>query len=140
MRRIATDQRTGAIARIEALSAALLPPWREGLPHLGDLRYQLLTGIAGTLAWAREIAASRAVFIVHEFITDQTRDADHARNATDLSTFLNRFSDGTILDLPIGSFAGPIHVSGNARIATVPLYIGKAVRRTRLARPERGHA
>ena len=79
MRRIATDQRTGAIARIEALSAALLPPWREGLPRLGDLRYELLTGIAGTLAWAREIAASRAV-IVHEFITDQTRDADHARN------------------------------------------------------------
>jgi hypothetical protein len=77
---IAADKRTGLIARIRALSSALLPPWRGGLPHLGELRYQLLTGIAGTLAWAREIGASRAVFIVREFITERTRDEGHIRN------------------------------------------------------------
>jgi hypothetical protein len=65
--RIATDERTAAIVRAESLSAALLPAWRTGLAHLGDLRYQLLTGIAGTLAWAQEIGATRAVFAVHEF-------------------------------------------------------------------------
>jgi hypothetical protein len=60
-RRIAADEHTGAIARIQALSTALLQPWREGLPHLGELRYQLLTGIAGTIGWAGAIGASRAV-------------------------------------------------------------------------------
>jgi hypothetical protein len=83
-RRLPADERTGAIPRIQALSAALFRPWRKGLAHLGELRYQLLTGIAGTMAWAREIGASRAVFGVHEFVTDQTRDEKHARNAADL--------------------------------------------------------
>ena len=43
--RIAKDKRTGAIARIEALSAGLLPSWREGLPHLGELRYSSSRGL-----------------------------------------------------------------------------------------------
>jgi hypothetical protein len=50
IQRIAADERTGAIVRVEALANALLPPWRAGVSHLGDLRYQLLTAIAGTLA------------------------------------------------------------------------------------------
>ena len=104
--RIANDERTGAIARIEALSTALLPPWREGLPHLGALRYQLLTGIAGTVAWAREIGASRAIFIVHEFITNRTRDENHARNTADLNTFLSRFSDGAVTQLSAEGWPG----------------------------------
>ena len=129
--RIANDERTGAIARIEALSTALLPPWREGLPHLGALRYQLLTGIAGTVAWAREIGASRAIFIVHEFITHRTRDENHARNAADLKTFLSRFSDGTVTQLSAEGLAGPIQIPGNAHMPrTVQIYIGKATRRT----------
>ena len=100
--RLAADERTGAISRVESLSAALLPRWREGMAHLGDLRYQLLTGIAGTLAWARDIGANRAVFAVHEFVTDLTRDDKHAQNASDLTVFVERLSDGVIRDLPAG--------------------------------------
>ena len=129
--RIARDTRTGAIDRIESLASALLPPWREGLPHLGELRYQLLTGLAGTLAWAREIDASRAIFIVHEFVTDQTRDPKHSMNAADLYAFLTRLSDGVIGSLTAGTLAGPIRVPGNSDLPSVPVYIGKAVRTTR---------
>jgi hypothetical protein len=117
--RIAADERTGAILRVEALSAALLPPWRTGLAHLGDLRYQLLTGIAGTLAWAREIGASRAVFAVHEFVTDRSNDDKHAQNASDLNLFLERLSDGRFRGLSAGVLAGPVRVPGNERIPSL---------------------
>jgi hypothetical protein len=132
--RIAADERTGAIVRAESLSAALLPPWRTGLPHLGDLRYQLLTGVAGTLAWARQIGASRALFAVHEFVTDRSRDDKHLQNASDLNLFLERLSDGTIRNLSTGVLIGPVRVPGNGQIPSLPLYIGKAVRTTRVGR------
>ena len=131
--RIATDERTAAIVRAESLSAALLPAWRTGLAHLGGLRYQLLTGIAGTLAWAQEIGATRAVFAVHEFVTDHSRDGKHAQNASDLNLFVERLSDGVICTLSPGILVGPVRVSGNERIPSLPLYIGKAVRKTRVA-------
>jgi len=134
VRRIAADERTGAVRRVEFLSEALLPQWRSGLPHVGDLRYQLLTGIAGTLAWARELRAARAVFAVHEFVTDQTSDVKHAQSACDLNQFLERLTDGAIRNLAEDALVGPIRVPGNARIPCMPLYIGKAVRNTRVER------
>ena len=132
--RISADKGTGAILRVEALSAALWPPWRTGLAHLGDLRYQLLTGIAGTLAWAREIGATRAVFAVHEFVTDRSTDDKHAQNASDLNVFLERLSDGGFRGLSAGVLAGPFRVPGSERIPSLPLYVGKAVRTTRVVR------
>ena len=120
--------------RVESLSEALLPQWRSGLPHLGELRYQLLTGIAGTLAWARELRATRAVFAIQEFVTDQTRDDKHAQNASDLNQFLERLTDGAIRNLAEGALVGPLRVPGDAWIPCVPLYMGKAVRNTRVAR------
>ena len=129
LERIAADERTGAIVRAESLSAALPPPWRTGLAHLGDLRYQLLTSIAGTLAWAREIGATRAVFAVHEFVTDYSRDEKHAQNASDLNLFVERLSDGVICNLSAGVLVGPVRVHGNGRIPSLPLYLGKAVRK-----------
>jgi hypothetical protein len=131
VKRLAADEKTGAVRRVESLAEALLPQWRNGLLHLGDIRYQLLTGIAGTLAWAREIGATRAVFAIHEFVTAQTSDDKHAQNASDLNQFLERLTDGAITSLPQGTLVGPVRVSGNARIPCVPLYIGKAVRNTR---------
>jgi hypothetical protein len=133
--RIARDERTGAILRVESLSATLLPRWRAAPAHLGDLRYQLLTGIAGTLAWAREIGAGRAVFVVHEFVTDHTPDDKHAQNASDLNVFLQRLSDGAIHSASPGLLVGPVLVPGNRQIQPVPLYIGRAVRRTRSIAP-----
>jgi len=133
IKRIAADERTGATRRVELLSEALFARWRPGLAHLGDLRYQLLSGVAGTLAWAQVTGSSRAVFIIHEFVTEQSRDYKHARNAVDLNLFLERLSDGAIRGLTTGALAGPIRVPGNRRIPSLPLYIGKAVRRIRIA-------
>jgi hypothetical protein len=74
------------------------------------------------------------VFAIHEFVTDQTSDDKHARNALDLGQFLERLTDGAIRNIAEGALFGPIRVPGNPRIPGVPLYIGKAVRNTRIER------
>jgi hypothetical protein len=87
------------------------------------------------LAWTREIGGSRAVFVVHEFVTDQTKDRNHDQNAADLNRFLERASEGAVANLPSGVLVGPLNVPGGELITSVPLYIGKAVRRTRVESP-----
>jgi len=73
--RTAHGERSELSGRIGDLAASMLPSRAPGTPGLGDLRYQLLTAAAGTLAHAAEVGAPRAVFIVHEFITDDTDDS-----------------------------------------------------------------
>lgn len=126
--RSAHGTRTNAVQRVEGLAAALLPP-RVRLPGLHDLRYQLLTAAAGTLAYAHQMGAARAVLIVHEFVTDDTRDERHERNASDLSKFAQRISGGTVREISIGRLAGPIRVPGGLRFTRpAALYLGKAQR------------
>lgn len=47
--------------------ALLLPPQSKGLPHVGDLRYQLLTACAGVVAEAERKGCFGAVMLVQEF-------------------------------------------------------------------------
>jgi hypothetical protein len=51
--------------------------------ELSKLRYQLLTGWAGTLADAK--GAAHAVFAVHEFLTDDRKDDKFAANDAELA-------------------------------------------------------
>jgi hypothetical protein len=50
LERSVESPRSQGVQRVNDLVRALLPPRRKGLPHVGDLRYQLLTAAAGTLA------------------------------------------------------------------------------------------
>jgi hypothetical protein len=59
-------------------------------PRLADLGYQLFSGLAGTLADAKEADAKRAVFLVHEFVTSETEDDKHRSNASALDDFVAR--------------------------------------------------
>jgi hypothetical protein len=130
--RIAGDQRTNAVTRIQQLASALLPERTEGLPSLGDLRYQLLTAVAGTLAYAEQSKAARAVFIVHEFVTSETSDEKHDRNKADLDRFVVRLTGGAVRQLTPGQLIGPVQVPGRPLFKDAPpLYVGKAVRRLR---------
>ena len=89
-------RRSRGVRRVEDLVRGLLPSRTKGLPHLGVLRYQLLTAAAGTLAYAAMEGASLAVLIVHEFVTDKTSDKRHAKNAEDYNRFLHRFTGKAI--------------------------------------------
>jgi hypothetical protein len=111
---------------------SLLPERTTAALPLGDLRYQLLTAVAGTLAYAVSINAQRAVFVVHEFITSETDDANHRINEIDLDNFVARLSAGRIAFLADRVLIGPIHVPGKPLFPNPPpLYIGKAVRQLR---------
>lgn len=129
--RLAAGGRTNARVRAEQLAAALFsPPW-NGAP-LGALRYQLLTAAAGALAFARDVQATRAVLMVHEFVTPATDDARHAANTADLDAFWAALTGCLGATLASGVLGGPVTVPGAPLFGNpVPLYVGKAHRVTR---------
>jgi hypothetical protein len=130
--KIAADIRTNAVLRVQQLACSILPEPTRGTVALGDLRYQLLTGIAGAVAFAAEVGAKRAVFIVHEFNTDQTVESKLQANARDLNAFVCRLSDRRISLLSPGVLQGPFTLPGKRLFSDMPpLYIGKAVRELR---------
>jgi hypothetical protein len=129
---IAADKRTNVVRRVQQLASALLPLPIDGASPLGDLRYQLLTGVAGALAFARQEKAHRAVFLIHEFQTSRTEDSKHEANARDLNSFVARLTRGRVLEVPSGKLLGPFEVPGIPLFRDAPsLYLGKAVRNLR---------
>ncbi|HUU28495.1 MAG TPA: hypothetical protein VM123_11845 [archaeon] len=127
VKRIALEEPSNAVMRAQKLAAALLPPWREGFARFGDLRYQLLTGVAGTLAFAGEQMAGRAVFVVHELINPAlTNEKKLLENQRNFEAFINRMTCGTVEHVEAGVLIGPIRVRGNDLIpSNVDLYLGK---------------
>ena len=104
---------------------------------VAELPYQLLSAIGGTLLEAAEQKASKAIFVVHEFRTAKTRDANLNANANALNRFLrlflssNQANVGETFDLETGHIIGPVqvpdrHVPGPSEIpCRIPLFIGK---------------
>ena len=128
--RILERGRGGGIDRVRDLATSLLHPPARGLPPLRLLRYQLLTAVAGSLAWARQLEAPRAVLVIHEFQTSQTSTRELQRNAQDLDLFVARLTAGALRGLAVGSLVGPIRVPGDPLFdKPADLYLGKIVRR-----------
>jgi hypothetical protein len=119
------NPRSQGIERVVDLARALMHPRSDGEPQIGRLRYQLFAATAGTLAYALEQGAMAAVLIVHEFVTDKTRDGRLAQNSADYREFLRRLCRESF-DEPLG-LLGPIAVPGTPLFpASLPLlFIGK---------------
>jgi hypothetical protein len=122
-RREASGKSTNAPARLDGLLRAV-GGFETDPDRLDQLRYQLFSAVAGTLAAAREGGCDRAVFLVHEFVTDRTDPDRQAANLRDLDDFL-----AEILHLPAqesdGWIVGPTYVPGSEFIpASVPLWVG----------------
>ena len=134
VRKIVADTPTNGVLRVQQLAASIFAKGGcERLP-LGDVRYQLLTGVAGVIAFARDVKASVAVFVVHEFVTDQTDDAKHLQNMRDLNAFVERLTRGRMNALPGNELFGPIAYGGSPLFPDgerPALYIGKIRRVTR---------
>lgn len=123
------NNRSNGVARVEQLAAALLGPRQTGDPPLKDVRYQLLTACAGALCEAERRGYSRALMLIHEFVTDKTTDEKHVRNAMDLNRFVKRLSHGSVTAVQRGGIYGPFVVPGAPLLsAKVALFIGKAFR------------
>lgn len=128
---IAVDENTNIVRRIQDLARSLLPTWRKGLPHLGELRYQLLTSVAGALQHALDSKATRALLIVHEFVNPKLSTKKLDANAADFDRFVARLTDGRTTQLQVGVVVGPIQVPADPlfqRQSCPALYIGKARR------------
>ena len=66
---------------------------RRTPPNVGDLRYQLLSGLAGTGIQAAQDGSSTAVFLIHVFETSETLSFERARNDHDLYRFVETVSE-----------------------------------------------
>lgn len=125
VRRI-TNPLSKGIERITDLIAALLPPGATEQSCVDDLYYQLLTATAGTLAYAVEHSAPVGVLVIHEFITDKTKDALHARNAEAYQDFIQRLRGDPVSQAELHGLIGPFNVPGRPLFPEVPaLLIGK---------------
>jgi hypothetical protein len=127
--KLGRDEKTGAIIRLQRLSDRLLPEWEPGLPHLADIRYQLLTLTAAALALAKCSNATIAAVVVHEFAFEGCVHArKQKRNARDLDVFIERMTRGAQTSLPSGQLLGPITpASSEQQWGPVSLYIGKVI-------------
>lgn len=125
-RRICNDESSNGIARVQQLAKGLLPKRAPGTASLGELRYQLLTAAAGTLAHAIAYKAAVAVFLVHEFVTAKTDDQRHESNRDDLDRFVSRMTSAAVQQLPSNRLVGPISVPDKALFeGAPPILIGK---------------
>jgi uncharacterized protein DUF6946 len=128
LERAIENPRSNGVRRVEALVRALFRSGQNGDPPASTLRYQLLTAVAGTLAYAAEQRAPTAVLVVHEFVTNKTSATRHAKNAADYRAFLHRLGGRDLKDQGAQSLLGPFHVPG-APLFSKPatLWIGKVV-------------
>jgi hypothetical protein len=123
VQRIARDEESDAVARIQAVAAALLPEGSEVFERLGQLRWSLLARVAVALDYAVCVGAPGAILLTHEVVSlRRTREARRRNNREDLDRFVRRLSGGAISQLARGVLAGPV------RVGTVDLYLGKVRR------------
>lgn len=136
LERAVSNPRSSGIDGVVELLRGLVPPKTSDTASVVELRYQLLTGVAGSLALAAKHRADRAIFIVHVFETDKTSLRELAANAEDICQFVRRLSSGSVARLEEGILHGPIQVRGEALAARpAALYVGKVTRRLSDPRP-----
>jgi hypothetical protein len=132
LERYLANNRSNGLKRITQLAQSLLGARETQDPPLWDLRYQLLTATAGALSEAARRGYTRALLLIHEFVTNATSDEKHTRNALDLDTFVTRISHGLITSVPSGTISGPFALtSPTLSERAVAFYIGKVSRHTR---------
>lgn len=132
----ARTARTRAPVRLDRLTLAFFGKTWDEDAAVARLRYQLISALAGTLADAKAESAAQAVLMVHEFVTDQTDDALHARNAADLDAFVDRLigAEAPRVGDTSAWLAGPTAVTGDGTWlpTETQVFVGKLVTRHRL--------
>lgn len=133
---------TGVPARARALLGLLFQ--RECVPEAApwrDLRYQLLTALAGTAIQAVSDGSRLGILVIHEFHSADSDPAKLQRNQEDLDAFLGLLLPGSAPLVP-GVLAGPIEIAPNPITPEgVTLMIGKLAMElaTLTPSPEHGH-
>ena len=114
------------VEALQTLVAAPLPNRRDGQAPLSEVRYQLLTAVAGAWAFAAQNAAPVAVFVVHEFLPTEPDLPAVRENERDLNQALARITRNGVTSLKPGDLAGPFEVPvGQACPGVEEWYVGK---------------
>jgi hypothetical protein len=98
--------------------------------RIARLRYQLITALVGTLIEARQQGADQAVFLVHEFVSeDDPANNYKGTNKRRLEANRDALKEALValaveeVDVPL---AGPFPIHGSDRVsADMPLFVGK---------------
>jgi hypothetical protein len=124
-RRIDDERESNAPKRLELVTRAVAGRTPQDDHRLGELRCQLFSGVAGTVAAAAQNGCQQALFLVHEFRTAATADRRLDNNDNDLRQFLRLALDvDPTPDMTVPF--GPITLPGNEWVpATIPVYIAK---------------
>jgi hypothetical protein len=123
------DKKSGLPFRIEWLLRMLFGP--EAHPAekpWTDLRYQLLTAVAGLAVEAANASAYIGVLVIHELHTSEANEKRLAQNAADLSAFMAVSGLEHANEDSAQRLFGPIKVSGvGSQDREVQILLGRAV-------------
>lgn len=118
------SENSNADRRILELKDAFLPLLVDKV--FGLLKYQLLVGLAGTLAEAKKQGATKAIFLVQTFISSDMDSIKHRQNQRDLDFFMEVVSNGKHKIVHDNDLFGPFLFPGNEFIPDdIELWIGK---------------
>ena len=116
--------------RIDLLCQSLFGETVTAFPPLFNLRYQLLTGVAGALIETRKQNAEVSLFIVHEFLSSEVNQEKVQENLKDLVTFIQLLPGCSKVEIKEQQLIGPIQVPGGEFVpADIPIYLGKVSRK-----------
>ncbi|MCA1699040.1 MAG: hypothetical protein LC790_09130 [Actinobacteria bacterium] len=116
----ASQKPTNAPERLKGLFEDIAGSSLTEKQAFGDLRYQLFSAVAGTLAAAA--ADDMAVFIVHEFVTHLTTPRKRVANKQALADFVEAITATAVPDEDAW-LVGPFRVPAD-RWSAIPLWIG----------------
>ena len=116
----ARKEPTNAPERLKGLLEDIAGHSLTEKPAFGDLRYQLFSAVAGTLAAVA--ADDMAAFIVHEFATHLTTPRKREANKQALAEFVEAIT-GTVVPDGDAWLVGPYRVPAD-RWSAIPLWIG----------------
>jgi len=119
---IIKNPKSKALDRINELRIALFGELND---KQLDLRYQLLTAVAGTIAEAKQQKVTSAYFLVQTFI--EKENLNHVKNKEALNSFLRVFTKSEITKIENNEVLGPFRiVTNNAYLSSeIDLWIGK---------------
>ena len=96
-------------------------------PAVTGLRYQLVQACAATVIEAANRGLETAVFLIHEFVTDETQDELLRHNSEDLNRFVRVLTKGKHLLVSPNGVLGPVSIPGYRNVpSTDSLFLGKA--------------
>lgn len=118
-----SNERSKAKQRIEDLRIAL---FGELSDKQLNLRYQLITAIAGAITEAEKQGVEKVYFVVQTFLSGKLNFENHKVNQQDLDSFIEQLSKSQYRNIQNNSIVGPCRVPGNNYInKNIDLYLCK---------------